>query len=121
MMRERTDRWLRRTKRVETLSFLFGKKLSCPKSEHLQTVSKPKSLCTLCSTCSHLYKGLDGLEALDLLILGHALRVERGELTADVGILLEERPSQRLYTRSWGGIRIWNMMEGKGLRLWALR
>ena len=52
----------------------------------------------------HLHKGFDRLKALDLLVLGHALGVEGGQLTADARVLLEQRPSERLgYKKNGGG------------------
>lgn len=51
----------------------------------------------------HLHEGLDRLEALDFLVLGHALGVQGSELPADAGVLLEQGPSERLRGEREGG------------------
>ena len=44
----------------------------------------------------YLHIRLDGLQALDLLVLGHALGVQRGQLAAHARVLLEQGAAQGL-------------------------
>lgn len=62
-------------------------------SDHTLAVNQPS---VALRYAPHLHKRLDGLEALNLLVLGHTLGVERGKLASDIGVLLKKRPAQCL-------------------------